>query len=308
MSESVTGARGDGLTKPTPAVTRATRVLGVLAANPARAFTLTELAERVQVSRSSLLAILHALVDAGLLARHPRHRTYTLGAGAIALGHAALVQHPGVDAARAELPDLARALGVECLAAVPAGDEVVIVATAGRPGAATPEVRVGHRLPLAAPLGAVYVAWSPPDVVDAWVRRAGLPATPAVDWSEVLSAIRTRGYGITADSEPRRRLGKVLDARSVHGVAASDTEVVGAVAELGAEEYQVATLGRRGLRVSTLAAPVFDAEGRVTLGIAAFGWSEPLRAPEIERLAGRVVASARAVTRAVHGREPVPSR
>ena len=55
------------MVKSTPAVVRAGWVLDLFAANPSRSFTLTEISERIDVNRSPLLAVLHALVDTGLL-------------------------------------------------------------------------------------------------------------------------------------------------------------------------------------------------------------------------------------------------
>lgn len=292
------------MVKATPAVVRSGRVLALFAANPVRPFSLTELSDRTGVNRSSLLAILSALTEVGLLDRHRTHRTYTLGPAAIALGHAALAQHPMVDVARAEIARLADEVDVECLAAVPVGLEVVIVATAGRPAAGAPEVRVGHRLPLTAPLGAVFVAWSPPADVDRWIAATGTPDDGS-RWAGVLGAIRARGWAATLDSVPRRRLGEVLHERGEHGEIGPDGAVRDAVVALGSAEYQLGSVvDDRSYPVSTVVAPVFDVDSRVALAVALHGFDHPRRGNEIHHLASRLVSTVRAVTRAGHGRPP----
>ncbi|HUP75205.1 MAG TPA: helix-turn-helix domain-containing protein [Acidimicrobiales bacterium] len=291
------------MVKPTPAVVRAGRVLELFAANPSRPFTLSEISERIDVNRSSLLAVLHALVETGLLARHARHRTYELGPAAVSLGHAAFAQHPEVEAARTQMAALAEDLGVEALAAVPIGNEVVIVATAGRPRADGPVVRVGHRLPLGAPLGAVFVAWSQTETIARWAAR--FDAVMASEWEGLLATVRSRGWALTLDSDPRRLLGDVLEERSAHGVLRSDVGLELVVAKLGGVDYQLGELERSTrYQVSTTAAPVFDADGQVVLALALHGFDNPLDVSTIERVASRLMSSARAVTRAVHGREP----
>jgi hypothetical protein len=53
------------------------------------------------------------------------------------------------------------------------GDEIVIVATAGVAPAEADDVRVGQRIPIVPPLGAIFVAWSDPSTVDHWLAVAG---------------------------------------------------------------------------------------------------------------------------------------
>lgn len=112
------------MTKPALAAVRAGRALDLLAAHPGQQFSLKEIGQALGVSGASMLAVLQALTDLGYLARHPRHKTYSLGPAA------------------------------ECSAKVVMGDDIVSVATAGRSRTPSVAFRPGTRVPYAAPFGA----------------------------------------------------------------------------------------------------------------------------------------------------------
>ncbi|MCU1398024.1 MAG: transcriptional regulator, IclR family, partial [Acidimicrobiales bacterium] len=75
-------------------------MLNFLAAHPNEAFTLSDIADRLDINLASTHALLTVLIDAGYANRHPRLRTFTLGASVVALGSAALEAHPAIDLAR----------------------------------------------------------------------------------------------------------------------------------------------------------------------------------------------------------------
>ena len=140
------------MVKPALAANRAVVVLDFLALHPGRAFSLKELSTACGVNGASLLAVVTALVDGGYLLRHPNHKTYTIGPGVVSLAHAALVQHPTIDAARRELPMLADDLEAHCSASVRMGDTLVAVAMAGSARRAATWTQPGMRLPFSAPV------------------------------------------------------------------------------------------------------------------------------------------------------------
>ena len=63
------------MSRPALAATRAISVLNFLAAHPADPFTLSDLADRLDINVASAHALLGVLTDAGYLVRHPRLRT-----------------------------------------------------------------------------------------------------------------------------------------------------------------------------------------------------------------------------------------
>src|SRR4051812_14520364 len=102
------------MVKPALAASRAVRVLDYLSLHPGRPCTLTEIAKALQVSPASMLAVLAALTDAGYIVRHPAHKTYVVGPALVAVGNAAVIQHPVVPAAQHELELVADELKAQC--------------------------------------------------------------------------------------------------------------------------------------------------------------------------------------------------
>ncbi|HEY5886406.1 MAG TPA: helix-turn-helix domain-containing protein, partial [Acidimicrobiales bacterium] len=115
------------MARPAPAVDRAVEILDFLTDNPRDAFSLSELARRLDLNKASAHAILNALTDQGYLLRHPSRKDYRLGPRLIAVGEAAREQYPVVEFARDELRRLSEDLGTECVASAPIGNEMVIV-------------------------------------------------------------------------------------------------------------------------------------------------------------------------------------
>ncbi len=98
---------------------------------------MSDLARNTGVNVASMHAVLAVLADEGYVMRDPAQKTYRLGLSPIAIGHAALKRHPMIDHLREETADLAERLGVECVATVTAGGELLFVAEAGATSAST---------------------------------------------------------------------------------------------------------------------------------------------------------------------------
>jgi DNA-binding IclR family transcriptional regulator len=292
--------------RPAPAAVRTVAVLDFLAAHPGQVFTLSELAGRVGVNLASLLAILQALVDAGYVVRHPRHKTYGLGPSVVAVGHAALAQHGVIEGARAAMRPLAAELETEGVASVVIGDDIVILATEGVAPAHARDVRIGQRLPLVPPLGAVFMAWADADAVEHWLAR-GASSDDRDHHRALLGAIRARGYAVGLETPAREQLGRVLTGLAEHPADAALRDQVPHMVEELRDDYAVAELApNERYSVSVIAAPVFGPAGEVTLAITLNGFARDLTGTELAAAGARLVATTRAVTKAAHGRFPRP--
>jgi DNA-binding IclR family transcriptional regulator len=290
------------MARPALAATRAIAVLDFLAAHPAEPFTLSDLATRLGINVASAHAVLGVLTDAGYVARHPRLRTYTLGPSVVALGSAALEHHAAIDLARDAARTLSEEVELEVAVTALAGDDIVFLARAGEQRARGIPMHVGQRVPLVPPLGSVFVAWAPEDVVAAWRKRA--PKAKGVD--AALAGTRARGYSVALEVNARRTLADTLDHLAD---APGDPQLLGSVddlvAELGASEYQVSSLERgRRYDVSMIAAPVFDAGGAVALALTLVGFEPALPAEEIAAYGERLRDVGIVVTKRSHGRMP----
>jgi DNA-binding IclR family transcriptional regulator len=270
--------------KQVPAAARTLAILDFLAAHPTESFTLSELARELGIGFGSAHALLDAMTSAGYLVRHPSHKTYRLGPSTIAVGHAALESHPIIEVAREEMRRVADELDLECLASVPLGDELVVVARAGRAHPGRPLARVGDRLPLVPPLGTMFVAWSGEEVIERWLARADPTGSPDAElrYRGVLDSARALGYsvGIWAD-----------DKSKPIGPKDGDPNVL----DLDADAAYP---------VMYIAASAFDHRGEVALVLNLDGFSAPLPSTQITTLGERLAELARVVTRGVHGNTP----
>ena len=76
--------------------------------------TLSQLSQRLNIPKTSLLRVLEALVHAGFVLRIPDHRGYVLGPRSTRLGLALLTTQEFSRQARAVLADVVRATGESC--------------------------------------------------------------------------------------------------------------------------------------------------------------------------------------------------
>lgn len=296
------------MVRPALAAARAMSILDFFAAHPGQAFTLSELADALGINLASALSVLAALTDSGYLVRHPRRKTYELGPVLVGVGAAALMRHQVVALAREEMARLAAEFGTECVASVVVGDRIVIIAVEGRPQLASSDVRPGQRIPLVPPVGQVFLAWSDPREVEAWIRRVDRRArenavTPE-HLREALAVVARRGYSIGLEHERRARLGAVVArlADRPHDQALL-AELDAAVASFDDEYELLYPEPDRRYDVSFIAAPVFGADARVQLAITINGLRQ-VTGQQIVEYAERLGAVTRSLTKRGGGRYP----
>ena len=285
-----------------PSVARVVRVVDHLAAHPGQGFGLSELARALGMSKATAHGVCTSLTDAGWLLRNPVDKTYTLGPALIAAGHAAGARQLDlVDHARPMMEELAARLGAQVVASSLVGDEMVLLATSGRPGPMWLAFTVGQRVPLAPPLGTVFLAWAGPEAVERWLDRLGPRATDEDKerLRAALGVVRRRGYALNLEAVANLNLSRALSGRDDAGALAVVVE------ELAHEEYLLQELEAGATyRLSQISAPVFGADGAVALALTVVGLPEKLSGEEIPRYGDTLLEVARRVTRSIHGREP----
>lgn len=288
------------MARPAPAVDRTVAVLNLLAAHPDTAFSLSELCRRLDINKATAHAMLTALSDSGFLLRNPRDKSYTLGPALIALGSAAAARRLElVEFARSPMQHLAADTGLQCVVSSAMGEEIVFLAVAGEVVPFGPHVRVGQRIPLAPPIGTVFMAWSLPDEVDGWLdRTVGRPLSQEElgRYRNGVRAVRRRGYSVGLEPDVLGvRLGQSLD----------DHEAVPAlITELSHTSYLMDDFGAGTHRVGHLAAPVFGPDERVAMVLTLYGFTKQLTGADVAQLATRLTATTREITFAVRGRHP----
>lgn len=293
------------MTRGSPGVERAGTVLALLSAAPERSFTLAEIVRQTELSKATCHALLSSLVAARWLLRHPAGPSYRLGPGLIALGEAARRGYPELPYAQDQMQAVGAELGLECLASAVVDGEIVILGKSGAPAPLAVSAVIGQRVPLAPPLATVFFAWSDEATI-AEAFGTGSRAQPITEnYRRALTAVRERGFAIGLENAVRERLGRTFASQLARGQLAGSA-VAELVTALADEDYQLIDVADESRYwLSHLAAPVFDATGRVSLALTLVGFPAPLDAHEIHDVGQRLRAAADAVTAAVHGSAPV---
>jgi DNA-binding IclR family transcriptional regulator len=188
-SPSVERSRDAGAAESTagllvPAVTRATRVLEALVRRPNGA-SLTELAERCSLAKSTASNLLRTMVTEGLVSYDPRTRLYNLGPLLVEFGVAAITRTTAVTEARPFMERLAKRTGLACLAIQPMPDgHFTAISKIESRKSIKVTIEVGSRFNSSAPLLS--------RLAGAWAGTSA-SSRPALDAGE-LKRIREQGH------------------------------------------------------------------------------------------------------------------
>ena len=290
------------MARPAPGADRSVAVLELLAGHPNERFTLSEVARRCDLNKATAHALLSTLSEHGVLLRHPQEKRYSLGPRLVAIGEAARRGYSAVDFAPAVLEDLSAGTGKWTRAFVRTGDRVEVVAQARAPSDVDRSRDVV--LPLVAPIGVLWMAWSDAPTVEAWLARAviGAAVRPALD---VLPVVRRNGFAVTLASPEWRALSEPSHSRATREDP-EPGEVRALLAALGRRPVLVSGIDdRSSYQVGEVAAPVFGMSGAVELTVAVSGLDRrELRGDELRTLAERVKAAGDDLTTAIRGRRP----
>ena len=212
-------------------VERALDTLELLAAAGPGGMTLTELAERISVSKSSAFALLQTLIARGFAADSGTRlsRRYRLGMALAKLGDAAEVQSPLISLALPVLQALTDATGLTTRLVVPDGPYAVVTARVDAPGTVRFATYLGKReYPHCTSAGKALLAALPRQQARALALEAGMPArtertiTDPDDLLRDLEVSAARGYTIDdeEDSEGVFCVGAAIFDRNGDSVAA----------------------------------------------------------------------------------------
>jgi DNA-binding IclR family transcriptional regulator len=300
------------VTRPSPQTDRVVAVVELLMSRPAEGLTLSEISRRLRVNTPSCHFMLTALTGHGWLVRHPTRKTYRLGPALVAAGKAAGAGFPGAEYAHPGMVALAESLGVSCLAFAVADDQLTLVDHVWDPHSAARILHVGYRLPLRAPTGAVFVAWSAREAVARWLGdddpadggdgADGADGARAERFRRTLAFVRARGYGV--ELLPNRLGGAVREAVDRGGTRAAEAVLREFVREMETVGGDLDPDAR--YEVSSISAPVFGVHGEVILAVAATGWRERLPGAAVEQVGRAVRAAADDVTASLGGRQLAP--
>lgn len=298
------------MVRPSPQTERLVEILEFLAADTAQQRSLTDIARMLQVDKATCLPMLAELTRRGWLVRHPQRKTYQLGPRLVSIGDAARGATNAVDIARPALAGLADELGVVCAALITSDTDLVVaelVQPRGLRGGSLGQ-QIGDRIELRPPLAGIFFAWAEQDTVEQWLARGpyARDAKTEAHYRAVLAAVRRRGYGVEQHDPDVRSMVPQVEAelRNARGKA-REPLLESQYQRLMRPEMAAAELDpqRRYVALSINAA-VFDDAARPVLAICAYDFTQPLTAAEVHSIGLTVRATARQVTRALHGVEP----
>jgi DNA-binding IclR family transcriptional regulator len=214
---------------------------------------------------------------------------------------------------RREIKLIAEELDLDVILTTVLDHSIVVVGKTSAAELERNDLRVlylSQRIPLAPPIGAIFVAWWDPTRINEWLSAAHDVWAPdrRRRYLDALAATRSRGYSVSAiardDLNQVREILGSIDALSAEGDLSSTLD--GFIDQVrNSEGYMVTRLAPSALyELSSIAAPVFDRSGQVALAITLKGFDEPVGAPEIEKLGERLVSATDSITVAIGGHKP----
>lgn len=295
-----TAIDADGAARPasSPPTERVIRILELLAADPERHFSLTEISHTLAISHGTCHAILATLAGRQWIVRDRHSGGYSWGPAL-----AALARPVNKQAFRPELQRLFDAVGRQVILGVRQGATVVVTDSVGESFAGL-RLGVGFRMPLVAPFGREFVAGAAERVKKEWLSGLGSPS-PRLQRrvGAVLEEIDRRGYAIDRMSREYVRVYSALQALVADGEPDEITaRVATAFADLTVVDYLPDELGDgEPHRIASVTAPVRDADGAVAMsvGVAPFA---TLTAAEIADLGAAVREAAARIQSHIGGR------
>jgi DNA-binding IclR family transcriptional regulator len=276
---------------------RAIAVVEFLAAHKAETFSISELARRLGLNKSTVHGIVHTLHEAGWLFCSRADLRYGLGPTLIAVGQAADQAIPQLTMATPVMRELSSKIQRECVFSTLNDAEILILGTTGPATIGGTLIRPGARMPCNPPLGTVFMAWLDDETRKAWRargNRADFTQYGRLDGE--LAAIRRRGYVVTARATPEARLERILDElpemtsrRELHQILERHLAAIHLVEYLVDEKTPTDALV-----IESVQAPVFEnGDGRFALTVNV---DERLGARTVRDLGARVRDAAEAIT------------
>jgi len=276
--------------RPALSASRSMDVLDLLAAFPARGFTLSEIARATKINVASCYAVLTALSERGYLTRGPNQRVYTLGPALVAIGDVARQSQPLIARAGDAALELVRDLGVPVLLSAVVGDEILGIISIADAAGRSPGLRVGARMPLIAPIGASFLAWSPQSAIETWIASSKHQEY-AQDWRHALALTRKRGFQVTLNSPNRPSNASLISEMATRqGILDYKDELIRLVESLDGRLSLPETIEADTMYdVILIASPLLDQNGEAAFNLCLGGFAEQLSGAAVEAYADRLV-------------------
>jgi DNA-binding IclR family transcriptional regulator len=271
-------------------------VIELLAAAGEDRLRFSDVARQLGLTQATAHAILTTLSDRGWVHRDPVDKTYSLGPALAVVATRVDTARPLAHAARTAALNLAGEFGYAASVVERVGDALVITAfeDTGRRSGGAP----GDRIRYAPPFGVAFAAWDTPEEQRAWIERSA--ATSEVltrRLEEVLAHTRRRGFDVDCTTPALTQAAQVMGTLPSDGLPDHVREITD---QLLTEFTTIGFLSddataSKAQPVATIAAPVFDARGRVAM-IVNVHPLEPLTRKRIDAIGRRVARVTAAIS------------
>jgi hypothetical protein len=194
--------------------------------------------------------------------------------------------------AKAGAERLQRELGTAVLLTAAVGDEILALLSLPDTAGRSPGMQAGERMPLVAPVGAPFLAWSTETAIESWISRHLPPRDQKAvkAWRHTLELTRKRGYQVMLRAPNSQETGKLMaEMASGRRTPNHKDEVLRLVNSFG-ELPQPEDIDPTALYdILVISAPLFDHQGESALNLSLFGFSGPLPGKAISGLADQLV-------------------
>ncbi|AIT80059.1 hypothetical protein JI59_09900 [Novosphingobium pentaromativorans US6-1] len=279
---------------------RALEIIDLMAAQPAEKFTLSDIMRFTGTNASSLHAILNVMMQRGYLLRDPERKTYRLAPALVAIGEAAARHDPLLEQARQVASAWAARSGRETLLTARAGSDIIGVARFAVQAGMSTSLRVGQRVPLRAPLGGLFIAWSDEEDIAAWCAPRDQVQGQVVSQSaregheRALQLLRHRGFLVSLRSAEHGAFTRHLaDVEEGAGAQASLAMLLAAMDNGLYQPPEIHPDGEYSVRM--LSVPIFDRHRRVLYNIGVSYPHEPVRGAQLLAEADSLVEACSAI-------------
>lgn len=286
---------------------RPLKVLNFLAAHATESFSLAEISRLLNLAKGSAHRVMIALTESGFVARHPRHKTYSLGIGMVALGQAALERYPGVNLAKHAMARLREDLGIGLGATAIVNDQYLLLAREGLPRTQDGLTIVGERRHLMPTIGIGQMAWRSDAEVDAWLKHGAgyLSNEQRTRIWDSLPVIRKRGYSIAANGSGMNRIVEATVIHTEHLLPGDEAQVFPAIGGMRLSEFQALDLSEvLETGANYIAAPAFGPDGEIALEIVASALPDLPSVGAWQDLVKKITDAAESISADLRGRKP----